>query len=685
MNHPALVPEALNNLLKGGELADKHWFFLLIFLGFFIDLVLMHFLHQQGFLFSAVHSVGFITALGVISSVFWFYLSSHQRTAKSIKQSLYQWIIIILLLLFLRGGILSSAVDVAGFSPGLGFLICAIITWISFYLIIIFYDLSDQSVPDQAKKNQRYFLIGIVIYSIALRFFYLGTPELFYEEAYYWNYAKHLDLSYLDHPPLVAWLIGLSSAGLGDHEFAVRFSAWICWLITAGFIHRLTSIVHREQDALRSVALVAVLPIFFVTGWMMTPDAPLMACWAALVYFLYQALILQNRNAWFLAGIALGLGMLAKYTIILVALAALLWVITDSRARKWLWRPEPYWATLIAIILFSPVIFWNAQQDWASFLYQSQNRIAERAEFSLDYFFLSIILILTPSGFFSVILIYWFRKNLPPSQAIVAPEPTETAEANSESAQYGKRLLLILTIFPLSVLALTSVFRETKFHWTGPIWLAILPYMGLLIVPNVVMGAPRLWRWVQRSWPPTLLICLLSYGVFLHYVTLGWPGVPYPSGLFLLGWSDFGREIQALADQFQAKSGESVLVVGMDRNRIASGLAFYQNKALQSSATESDPAWQRTSSWHLFDRKGLMYEYWFPQREQENKNLLLVSKNPLDLSGDAILARIQSAEEIKPITLWKNQRPAGQYYYRLVQGYRSTVQTAPPFAKGQPD
>ncbi len=643
----------------------------------------MDFLHRQGFLFSAAHSVGFIAALAMMSLIWRFYLPAHRPAAKRRGQQFYPWIIASLLLLFLRGGILSSAVDVGGFSPGFGFLICTAITWVSFYFIIVFYGLSERSVADQAEKNQRYFLIGIVLYSIVLRFFYLGTPELFYEEAYYWNYAKHLDLSYLDHPPLVAWLIGLSSAGLGDHEFAVRFSAWVCWLITAGFIYRLTSIIYQEQDALRSVALVAVLPIFFVTGWIMTPDAPLMACWAALVYFLYQALILENRSAWFWAGIALGLGMLAKYTIVLVALAALLWVIADPRARKWLWRPEPYRAVLIAVILFSPVIFWNAQHDWASFLYQSQNRMAERPEFSLDDFILSIILLLTPSGFFSVILIYWFRKNLPPSCAIATPDPTQAAEANAES--YGKRLLLILTIIPFAVFALTSVFRETKFHWTGPIWLALLPYMGLLIAPNLAIGAPRLWRWVQRSWPPTLLVCLLSYGAFLHYVTLGWPGVPYPSGLFLLGWSGFGREIQALADQFQAKTGESVLVVGMDRNRIASGLAFYQNKALHSSATEGDPAWRRTSSWHLFDRKGLMYEYWFPQREQENKNLLLVSKNPLDLSDDAILTRINNAEEIKPITLWKNRRPVGQYYYRQVQGYRSTVQSAPPFAKGQPD
>jgi len=70
----------------------------------------------------------------------------------------------------------------------------------------------------------------IVAYSVLLRLLLIGLPELIPEEAYYWNYAQHLALGYLDHPPLSAWLIAASVKLLGNSEFGVRFPAWICSL-----------------------------------------------------------------------------------------------------------------------------------------------------------------------------------------------------------------------------------------------------------------------------------------------------------------------------------------------------------------------------------------------------------------------------------------------------------------------
>jgi dolichol-phosphate mannosyltransferase len=82
-----------------------------------------------------------------------------------------------------------------------------------------------------------------------------------------------------------------------------------------------------------------------------------------------------------------------------------------------------------------------------------------------------------------------------------------------------------------------------------------------------------------------------------------------------------------------------------------------------------EPAFD-TSSWHLFGGKGLMYEYWFPIEEQNNRNILLVSKNVANLNSDEVISRVQQAGDIKDITLWKNSRSVGLYYYRLVKGYQ---------------
>src|SRR5437016_435535 len=81
--------------------------------------------------------------------------------------------------------------------------------------------------------------IFIVAAFLLLRVIYLGFPDLFPEEAYYWNYAKHLDIGYLDHPPMVAWLIHLGTAAFGDSEFGIRVCALLTSLIAGVFIFRL--------------------------------------------------------------------------------------------------------------------------------------------------------------------------------------------------------------------------------------------------------------------------------------------------------------------------------------------------------------------------------------------------------------------------------------------------------------
>lgn len=654
------------------KLTNHHRFLLLVIAGFSIDSVLINVLHGQGFLLNAAHSLSFIIALGIVAILVRLVLFNNAQKISTIWQECCGWVIIAFLVLFLRGGLLSTAIDVAGFTPKLSFFFCTITSWLLLYVAAL-YRLSQPIITGFTDAvSQHNFLIGIIAYSIILRFFYLGAAELFYEEAYYWNYAKHLDIGYLDHPPLTAWLIGLTTAWLGDNEFAVRFSAWLCWFVTAGFIYKLTDKIHQGLGyALHSLVLLAVLPIFFMTGWIMTPDAPLIACWVALVYFLYQAIIEQKRKSWYLAGIALGLGMLAKYTIALAIGAAFFFVITDRNLRTWLLRPEPYLMALIATILFLPVIIWNANHDWASFLYQTQNRIAEQSEFYLLDFIVMVALILTPSGFLSVLCVLWWRNNLQINkQPASARSEVLIDKVAHNSIKTGRNFLLMTTMMPVAFLGLVSIFKETKFHWTGPIWLGILPYMALLLIPGIAIRKPRLWRWVQRSWQPTLLICLLAYGAFFHYIAIGWAGIPYRASTPLLGWSNFGAQIKELVDGFTESTGKNLLVVGMDRNRISSGLAFYWNKALQSSATQHDPAWQYTSSGHLFKRRGLMYEYWFPPAEQEGKNLLLISANPLDLADRTVLDRVQSAQDIKPIVIKKNNQAVRKYYYRFVQGYQ---------------
>ena len=521
------------------------------------------------------------------------------------------------------------------------------------------------------------FCLGVAAVSILLRLLYLGVPELLFEEAYYWNYAQHLDIGYLDHPLMVAWIIRAFTGLLGNGEFAVRLGAFLCWLLTAWFSWRLTLEIFGKAAAYRALALVAALPVYFFFGLFMSPDAPLAACWAAAIYFMHRIVAGSDRRAWLWLGVALGLGMSSKYTIALLAAAIALFVLVDRESRTWLRRPEPYIGALIALALFSPAIIWNWQQDWASFAFQSHDRLAGNFSFSLPRFVGNVIVLLTPTGVLSLIALLACRKQL-----TAGFSPPVASPAGPSKRSY--LLLAWLALFPVAVFAAVSLFRVSKLNWTGPAWLGLVPFLALLVTPGPQSGVPRLLTWCRRAWPPTIVICLLFYGATLQWLGPGLPGVPYPKDTQFVGWREFAHDVEAVAQRFRRETGQEILVVGMDRNRIASELAYYRTMDLEAAGgtVGRGPAFD-TASENLFGGSGLMYALWFPATRQNGKAMLLVSKDASSLGNDRVLSRVKTAGEIKEIDVRKNGKPAGRYYARLVTGYQARTENGAATGTGQ--
>ncbi|MFX6330977.1 glycosyltransferase family 39 protein, partial [Acinetobacter baumannii] len=76
-------------------------------------------------------------------------------------------------------------------------------------------------------------------------------------EAYYWTLSKENVLSYLDHPPMIAWLVRFGTAIFGDTNFGARFGGllamWIAVAILGDIVWRLT----RDR---RAVVLAVLMP-----------------------------------------------------------------------------------------------------------------------------------------------------------------------------------------------------------------------------------------------------------------------------------------------------------------------------------------------------------------------------------------------------------------------------------------
>ena len=487
----------------------------------------------------------------------------------------------------------------------------------------------------------------LVLCSVLLRLIYCSQIELLPEETYYWNYSRHLDLGYLDHPPMVAWLIRAGTAICGDTELGVRLGALFCGGIAATFIYRLTRNLFDEASALVALVIMQALPFFFVSGILMTPDAPLTAAWAALLYFLERALLAGRTRAWWWAGISLGLGMLSKYTIVMVVPAAFIFMVWDAQARRWLTHWLPYTALALAALIFSPVIYWNATHEWASFAFQTARRLAEKPRFSLHKLILSVLVLLTPAGVVSLATALWGR----PSQ---------------DSRR--RHFMQLAVLMPLAVFFVFSLRHEVKLDWTGTLWLAAVPALAwAIVVSSSEVGGGRLRAWAGAAWPPTLVILVLIFGAAFHYLVLGLPGTGYSQHIELVpvGWRSLGAQVTAIDAEVRAQTGAEPLVVGMDRYAIASELAFYSPDRVRSVS--------QTGSDNLFGGVGLMYERWFPAAAQAGRTLLLIGFKPEDLTGKAVDSRARRLGPVQEGVLTRDGRTIRRYYYRLAYDYRGAA------------
>ena len=397
--------------LVGSAVNDLRGNFLAILAAVGSDLSVFYLCHSFGLSLALGHIISFAASAATI-----YFLKARPAFARVATNRrkhgfglIWQFGLAGILVLFLRGGVLSLLAKSWGWVPSMAMIPAAVVgalTMVGALALLI--RLWDTTSDPEARW--RILGVAIVGYLFALRLIYLGQAELLPEEAYYWNYSQHLDIGYLDHPPMVAWLIWLGTSIFGQNEFGVRIGAFGCWMVTSFFVYRLTRNLFDKSSALVAVLLVQALPYFFSVGFLMTPDAPLVAFWSGALCFAAYALLNERRSAWWGVGVCLGLGMISKYSIGVLGPAMFLFLLLDSRSRRWFLRWEPYAAALIAALIFSPVIIWNFQHGWASFGFQSTRRLSAHADFSLHELIGSILVLLTPTGILAALLLL-FRSN----------------------------------------------------------------------------------------------------------------------------------------------------------------------------------------------------------------------------------------------------------------------------------
>jgi dolichol-phosphate mannosyltransferase len=497
----------------------------------------------------------------------------------------------------------------------------------------------------------RMFAFSVVLYSVLMRLAFMGLIDVIPEEAYYWNYAQRLDFGYLDHPPMVAWLIWLGTYIAGKSEVGVRLLAMPLWGVVAFFMYRLTRNLFGKTAAFIVLMLLAALPIYFSTGFLMIPDTPLYAAWAGCLFFFERALLAERRRAWLWAGICLGLGMLSKYTIALLVPAVFIFLLVDKGSRRWLRSWEPYAALLLAGIMFLPVILWNATHGWASFAFQGVERWSGSSHVSPHLLIASALVLLTPIGFIAALGV-GVRRWLFPLDRGKRALPDR-----------GRVFTLLFTAVPLSVFLLSSFAKAPRLHWTGPVWLSILPLIATAVVMNLGTAVSGwLARFNARVWKPTVVCLLLIYAGFMYYTLVGAPGLSQILAMKTpVAWEETGSNLAELEKQVESETGTKPLMVGMDLYQLSAELSFYLPKLYAS---------ENVFGRHLFGRRSLMWEYWHPTSAASGKTIIVVDYHADSLSDERLAAYFEKMGTIAYRDIRKNGRLSGRLYYRVGYNYR---------------
>jgi len=205
-----------------------------------------------------------------------------------------------------------------------------------------------------------------------------NATDLFYDEAQYWDWSRSADFGYYSKPPLIAWLIGLSTAICGASEFCVRLPAPILHALTAIAIFALGQRLYDVRTGALAGLVYATLPGVSVSSSLMSTDVPLLLAWAVAMWA-FVALVgpgpSQPRKWWpcVVLGLAVGIGLNAKYAMAwFVVCAAVYFVATP--ASRWLLRDARLWSALaLGGLLLLPNLAWNLANGFATFAHTADN------------------------------------------------------------------------------------------------------------------------------------------------------------------------------------------------------------------------------------------------------------------------------------------------------------------------
>ncbi|HZE97069.1 MAG TPA: glycosyltransferase family 39 protein [Planctomycetota bacterium] len=459
---------------------------------------------------------------------------------------------------------------------------------------------------------------------LPLRIALAAVVPLLPEEAYHWNFARHPDLGYYDHPPMIAWAIAAGRLVLGDTPLGVRVVPLLFSLGTSVVLARLARRFYGDTAATWTVILFTLAPVPLLVSESGFPDSPLLFFWTLTMSLVWDAISGADPRRWIAAGAALGAAMLSKYTAILLVPSVFGYLLLSRSHRRQLLTPWPYLAGIVALVVFSPVVYWNWKHEWASFLFQSQGRMKEsRGGFSLGAYLraqaLAPFALTAPLA--GVALWRLFRSTRP------------------------EEIFLRACFVPMFLLfAVVSCLRPPHLLWP------LASYMGVFVAMAGMIGEgdgkiARFYAGKRSALVAVSGVILLGGAAHLAWF------LPYFSPLQgPYGW----KEVAEAARSTRTQLPESAFFLGLGRKYTCTSQLAYQLRLPYD-----------VHGANLIGEKALQYAYWSDPRQLQGRDAVVV-----------VEGEIRAKENLDELQRgFDTVQPAGEI---LVPVGRSTLYPSPP-------
>ncbi|MGE5268652.1 MAG: ArnT family glycosyltransferase [Thiohalocapsa sp.] len=418
-------------------------------------------------------------------------------------------------------------------------------------------------------RRWRLWTFAAIVAVTAARLGWLAVQSagLYPDEAQYWLWSRTPAWGYYSKPPLVAWLIALTTGLFGDGEFAIRLSAPLLHAAAAAFVYLIAARLYDRRTGFWAALAYLTLPGVALSAMLISTDAVLLPCWAAALYCFIRAREPEGGRWWTAVGVAAGLGLLAKYAMAYWLVSAFGFVLLVRDERRHLRGLLA--ATALAIALYLPNLWWNWSHGFVSYLHVRDNAELSRHllhPLAFAKFVLSQAGVIGPLFFGAVI-------------ALLAA-PRSLAEPRA-------RLLSVFALPTLAMMLALSLLSRAQPNWAAPAYVS-----AIVLVAATLLRAD--WRrLLAASVALNLLLATLVFGMTDALAAIG---VTLPAKYDplhrLRGWRRLGHEVGAL---LAAHPGLTLLA---DDRELLAALIYYV-RPHPWGAVEWNPIPGITDQWRL--------------------------------------------------------------------------------------